>query len=158
MVLKLAGQLIGQRLGVQAGGLGAEERQSGDGGQGRQRQRIRSFDIETSSSQGDNNIRPTAILNWRSTFEEIFPHEKEASAESSSHERFALPYKFQPRLRVSDAARFALSTFLRIFLGSALFGAWGALTLLAWTSIGNVYLRTAAVIPMFALFLGCWPG
>jgi hypothetical protein len=83
----------------------------------------------------------------------------EAAAEGqSAHERFALPYKFQPRLRVSDAVVFALRALLRIFLGSILFGAWGAYALLAWTRIPNVYLRTAAMVPMFALFLAMLAG
>lgn len=69
------------------------------------------------------------------------------------YERFAVPYKFQPRLSVSDAAAFALRTFLRILLGSILFGLWGTYTLLAWTSIHNPYLRAAALIPLLVLFL-----
>lgn len=75
------------------------------------------------------------------------------AAEHSSYERFAIPYKFQPRLRVIDAAKFALRTFLRILLGSVLFGAWGAYTLLAWVSIRNPFLRVGAEIPLLGLFL-----
>lgn len=77
-----------------------------------------------------------------------------STVEHSSYERFALPYKFQPRLRVVDAAMFALRTFLRIFLGSVLFGAWGAYSLEAWSRIHNPFLLTATLVPLFALFLG----
>lgn len=78
--------------------------------------------------------------------------------DDSSYERFAIPYKFQPRLRVSHAIVFALRALLRIFLGSILFGAWGACTLLAWTSIRNPFVLTAALVPMFALFVASLAG
>ena len=71
----------------------------------------------------------------------------------SPFERFAIPYMFQPALRPSQAAVAALRSFLRIFLGSLLFGVWGAYALLLWTSITNPLLRVAAMIPMIALFL-----
>jgi hypothetical protein len=73
--------------------------------------------------------------------------------ERSPFERFAIPYMFQPALRPSQAAIAALRSFLRIFLGSLLFGVWGAYALLLWTSIPNPLLRAAAMIPMIALFL-----
>ncbi len=95
-------------------------------------------------------------MNWRllrTRISEFLADPAAEAADHSAYERFALPFKFQPRLRVTDAVIFALQTFLRIFLGSVLFGAWGAYTLLAWTSIPNLYLRTAAMIPMLALFL-----
>jgi hypothetical protein len=68
-------------------------------------------------------------------------------------ERFTIPYMFQPALRPTQAAVAALRAFLRIFLGSLLFGVWGACALRAWTSIANPFLRVAAMIPMIALFL-----
>jgi hypothetical protein len=113
--------------------------------------------------QGDNDIRVKETLNWRSTIALIMddPAEPAASAsdqENSALERFALPYKFTPQLRVSHAALLALRALLRIFLGSILFGAWGAYTLLVWTSILNPYLRSAAMVPMFALFLALLAG
>lgn len=94
-------------------------------------------------------------MNWRSISELILPKGPEESGleNCSEFERFAIPYKFQPALRVSDAAVFALRSLLRIILGSLLFGVWGAYTLLAWTSIHNPYLRAAAMVPMAALFL-----
>lgn len=76
----------------------------------------------------------------------------------SSYERLAVPHTFQPVLSVSDATWFALRALLRIFLGSLLFGAWGAYTMLAWANIHNPYLRAAAMVPIFALFLGLLAG
>jgi hypothetical protein len=102
-------------------------------------------------------------LSWQSiitliTHASADPDAEAAAEDHSGYERFAIPYKFQPRLRVSDAVLFALRALLRIFLGSILFGAWGAYTLLAWTSIPNLYLRTAAMVTMFALFLAMLAG
>jgi hypothetical protein len=119
--------------------------------------------------QGDNDIRVKETLNWRSIIALIVPPADRAGAadeagrsrsayDRSQYERLAIPYQFTPRLRVSDAVTLALRALLRIFLGSILFGAWGAYTLLAWTSIPNLYLRSAAMIPMFALFLALLAG
>ena len=68
-------------------------------------------------------------------------------------EQFAVPFMFQPVLTPSQAFVAALRAFLRIILGSMLFGVWGAYALLMWTSIHNPFLRVAAMIPMIALFL-----
>src|SRR5271170_2069628 len=76
-----------------------------------------------------------------------------ADGSASQYERFAIPYQFQPTLSASEALRATLRTFLRIILGSLLFGVWGAYALLLWTSIHNPFLRVAAMIPMIALFL-----
>ena len=97
-------------------------------------------------------------MTWRSLLTSIAdfwadPAPSEGAEDCSAYERFAIPFKFQPRLKVSHALAFALQGLLRIFLGSILFGAWGAYTLLAWTSIPNLFLRTAAMVPMLALFL-----
>lgn len=101
-------------------------------------------------------------MSWRSIIT-LVTHasadpDAEAAAEDQGYERFAIPYKFQPRLRVSDAVLFALRALLRIFLGSILFGAWGSYSLLAWSSIHNPYLLAAAMVPMFALFLAMLAG
>jgi hypothetical protein len=113
----------------------------------------------------DNDIRREDDLNLRSiqlqTIEAlIFPEAASAKAASageggdrSPYERFAIPYSFPPALSASEAVRATLRTFLRILLGSVLFGVWGACALLAWASIGNPFLRVAAMIPMIALFL-----
>lgn len=79
-------------------------------------------------------------------------------ADRSPYERFAIPYSFPPAMSASEAVRATLRTFLRIFLGSILFGVWAAYALLAWTSIGNPLLRVAAMIPLVALFLALLCG
>lgn len=106
-------------------------------------------------------------MNWQAiqaVFTHAFTHAAAdpattAIADDDSHyERFALPYKFQPRLRVSHAIVFALRALLRIFLGSILFGVWGAYSLLAWTSIRNPFVLTATLVPMLAVFLASLAG
>ena len=99
-------------------------------------------------------------LSWRSILSQIVPEPaaSEQPGDASTQERFAIPYKFTPRLSVSEAAIFALRALVRIFLGSILFGTWGAYSLLVWTSIPNAYVRGAAMIPMFALFLALLAG
>jgi hypothetical protein len=84
----------------------------------------------------------------------------ESAAESarSPFERFAVPFMFQPRLTPAQALMAALRALLRIFLGSLLFGVWGAYALLMWTSIHNPFLRIAAMIPMIALFVALLCG
>jgi hypothetical protein len=74
------------------------------------------------------------------------------------YKHFAVPHQFQPELTVSQAAVAALRAFLRIFLGSILFGVWGAYALLLWVSIPNLFLRVMAMIPMIALFLALLGG
>jgi hypothetical protein len=103
-------------------------------------------------------------LNLRTIEALIFPEaevQPSASAEvahseagkRSLHERFVIPHLFQPDLTAAQAFTAALRAFLRIFLGSVLFGVWGAYALLLWTKIPNIFLRVAAMIPMVALFL-----
>ena len=51
-----------------------------------------------------------------------------------------------------------MMAFLRIVLGSILFGIWGGYALLVWVSVPNLFLRVLSMIPMVALFLallGC---
>jgi hypothetical protein len=99
-------------------------------------------------------------LNLRGIEALIFPEARRSESESATEameriplEPFALPYMFQPSLTPAQAALAALRTLLRIFLGSLLFGVWGAYALLMWTSIPNAFLRVTALIPMIALFL-----
>jgi hypothetical protein len=75
------------------------------------------------------------------------------AGEKSPLGQFSVPFMFQPELTLSQAFTAALRAFLRIILGSILFGVWGAYALLVWTSISNPVLRVAAMIPMIALFL-----
>ncbi len=102
------------------------------------------------------SFRTIIISSWERTLDLrtiealIFP---EAAAEAKRTERFAIPHAFPPALSLPQAAVAALRTLLRIFLGSMLFGVWGAYALLLWTKIPNPFLRIAAMIPMIALFL-----
>lgn len=75
------------------------------------------------------------------------------TGDRSPLEQFAVPFMFQPELTPSQAFGAALRAFLRIVLGSILFGVWGAYALLMWVSIPNSLLRVVAMIPMIALFL-----
>jgi hypothetical protein len=98
------------------------------------------------------------ILNLRAIEQLIFPETGVPSGEDSRHERLPIPYLFQPALSLSEAVVATLRTGLRIFLGSVLFGVWGAYALLLWTSIANPFLRVAAMIPMVAVFLALLCG
>lgn len=71
----------------------------------------------------------------------------------SSYERLALPYVFRPKLSFKEAVVLSLTAFLRIFLGSILFGFWGGYTLLAWHSIGSIVLRVPAVAGLGIAFV-----
>ena len=97
------------------------------------------------------------LLNLRTIealiFAEAGPPAHTEGGSRNLYQRFAIPHLFQPELSPSQAFTAALRAFLRIFLGSLLFGVWGAYTLLLWTSIPNLFLRIAAMIPMLALFL-----
>ncbi len=102
-------------------------------------------------------------MNWRAfitlvTHASVDPVPPESLDDGAVHERLAIPFQFHPQLSVSDAAAFALRALVRIFLGSLLFGVWGAYSLLVWTSVHNPYLRGAAMIPMFAVFLALLAG
>ena len=83
-----------------------------------------------------------------SPFEELPP-----DPNRSSYERFAIPYTFKPRLSLREATVAAFIAFLRIFLGSLLFGVWGSYTLFAWSKIGNIFVRVVAFIPLLTLFV-----
>jgi hypothetical protein len=78
--------------------------------------------------------------------------------ERSSYERFAIPYSFKPSLSLPEALISVCGAFLRIVVGSLLFGIWGTYSFLAWSSIHNVILRYAtllALISAFALAMTC---
>jgi hypothetical protein len=70
----------------------------------------------------------------------------------SPYERFAIPYSFKPQLTIWQAIIAASGALLRIILGSVLFAVWGAYSLLAWSSISNVFLRSALLLLMLLLF------
>ena len=82
-----------------------------------------------------------------------FPVERFAGDPArSSYERFAIPHSFKPQLSLAEAALAAGGAFLRILLGSILFGFWGAYTYLACRAVKNVYSRSALLFASVALF------
>jgi ABC-type glycerol-3-phosphate transport system permease component len=70
----------------------------------------------------------------------------------SSYERFAIPFSFKPRLSFGEALIASAVAFVRIFVGSILFAFWGAYTLVAWSHIGNIFLRVATLCALLLLF------
>jgi len=92
-------------------------------------------------------------VNLRSITEAIIPRAEKVSQtpeEISAYERLGYPYRFQPVLRVSEAAMLALRALLRIFLVSALFGTWGAGATVVWSHTGNRFLRGAGLTVLTA--------
>lgn len=85
----------------------------------------------------------------------MFPmlHHGYAQPDSSVPERMPLPHTFKPRLRFAEAVVAVMGAFLRIFLGSLIFAVWGTYSLAAWSEIRNPFLRAAALLPLFTLFL-----
>jgi hypothetical protein len=82
-----------------------------------------------------------------------FPVEgKGEDATRSSYERFAIPYSFKPHLSLAEAIIAAGGAFLRILLGSILFGIWGTYTILAFNAVRNVFLRVLVLLALLALF------
>jgi hypothetical protein len=73
--------------------------------------------------------------------------------ERSVYERFAIPHTFKPQLSPLEALVSVLGAFLRILLGSILFGFSGAYTILAWNSIPNVFLRVLVVLVLILIFI-----
>jgi hypothetical protein len=94
-------------------------------------------------------------LNLRNLEALLFPDSAALPSDAGKavHQYFKLPHIFQPALTLNQALIATLRTLLRIFLGSILFGIWGAYSMLVWTSIPNLFWRVAAMIPMLALFL-----
>jgi len=69
------------------------------------------------------------------------------------YERFAIPYSFKPQLSLAEALVSILGAFLRIVLGSILFGFSGAYTIVAWNSIRNLFWRVLAVLCLVLVFV-----
>ena len=72
------------------------------------------------------------------------PGQGSSANELSSYERFRYPFRFQPSLKVSDAALLSLRALLRIFLVSLLCGTWGACAVWILDATRNPYLRTVS--------------
>jgi len=69
------------------------------------------------------------------------------------YQRFAIPYSFKPELSFAEATIAALGAFLRIFLGSILFGVYGWNALVMWNAIRSPFWRAAAIPAMVLVFL-----
>jgi hypothetical protein len=69
------------------------------------------------------------------------------------HHRFAIPYSFKPELSVPEALIAAFGAFLRIFLGSILFGVYGWNSLVRWNAIRSTFWKVVAVPPIILLFV-----
>ena len=70
-----------------------------------------------------------------------------------THQRLPVPFTFKPELSFGAAMIGALGAFLRIFLGSILFGVYGWNALVTWNAIRSPFLRMAAILPMILVFL-----
>lgn len=69
------------------------------------------------------------------------------------YRRLAVPYSFKPELSFSEAIIAALTAFLRIFLGSILFGFYGWYSLVALRRMADPLVRTAAALALVGGFL-----
>jgi hypothetical protein len=69
------------------------------------------------------------------------------------YQRLAIPYSFKPELSVPEAMVAAIGAFLRIFLGSILFGVYGWNALVLWNSIRSLFWRVVAIPPLILVFL-----
>ena len=73
--------------------------------------------------------------------------------ERSVYERFAIPHTFKPQLSVAEALISVAGAFLRIVLGSILFGFSGGYAILAWNSIRNLFWRIVVVLALACVFV-----
>jgi hypothetical protein len=67
--------------------------------------------------------------------------------------RLAVPHTFKPELSFKEAVIASIAAFLRIFLGSILFGFCGWYSLVALKAIRTPLWRATAALPMIAGFL-----
>lgn len=79
--------------------------------------------------------------------------QRNLNSDRSEYERFALPHAFKPQLSFTEAVVSVAGAFLRIVLGSLVFAFWGTYSLVAWTSIRNLFVRVVAVLLLLVLFL-----
>jgi hypothetical protein len=83
----------------------------------------------------------------------VAPVERRSVGERPAYQRLAIPYSFKPELSFTEAMIGALGAFLRIFLGSILFGVYGWNSIVTWNGIRSPFWRVAAILPMVLLFL-----
>jgi hypothetical protein len=81
------------------------------------------------------------------------PVERPQQGGRSAYQRLAVPFTFKPELSVGEAIVASMAAFLRIFLGSILFGVYGWNALVTWNSIHSPFWRVAVVPPMILVFL-----
>jgi hypothetical protein len=96
---------------------------------------------------------------FRTLLEKVLPlilsdHQVQAEAQDRSMlVRLAVPYTFSPNLSLGDSLVAIAGCLARIFAACLLFAVWGALSALAWSSIGNHFWRAAAILPLILVFL-----
>lgn len=83
----------------------------------------------------------------------VAPVERPQSSGRSPYQRLAVPFTFKPELSFGEAVIAALAAFLRIFLGSILFGVYGWNSLVRWNAIRSPFWRVAAIPPIVIVFL-----
>jgi hypothetical protein len=64
-----------------------------------------------------------------------------------------VPFTFTPELSLVDALIATAAATARVFLGSLLFAVWGTCSIIAWTSIRNLFVRTAALALLLVMFV-----
>jgi hypothetical protein len=69
------------------------------------------------------------------------------------YRRLALPFTFKPELSLTEAVIASIAAFLRIFLGSILFGFYAWYSLAALKAIRIPIWQVTAAVPMVAGFL-----
>jgi hypothetical protein len=92
---------------------------------------------------------------WGGKIRSLFaaPVERRSGGSRPVYQRFAIPYTFKPELSFGEAMIAAMGAFLRIFLGSILFGVYGWNALVMWNSIRTPFWRVAAIPAIILLFL-----
>jgi hypothetical protein len=83
----------------------------------------------------------------------LAPVERPRGGGRTLYQRFAIPHSFKPDLSFGEAVIASLATFLRIFLGSILFGVYGWNALVKWTAIRSMFWKVVAVPPIVLGFL-----
>ena len=90
---------------------------------------------------------------WVGKVRALFVAPVERRGARPMYQRFAIPYTFKPELSFAEATIAALGAFLRIFLGSILFGVYGWNALVIWNAIRSPFWRVTAIPAMILVFL-----
>jgi hypothetical protein len=90
---------------------------------------------------------------WVGKVRSLFVAPVEHSGERPMYQRLSIPYSFKPELSFPEAIIAAMGAFLRIFLGSILFGVYGWNALVLWNSIRSPFWKVAAIPPLILVFL-----